>query len=126
MARLAFERDFTLKQLKAKYDYHEFLPRHVDKRAKTLFVSMKLKLSKSIDSTLEETYNNFYCINNSPLRQSIISYLKELLQSVPTYVSLCANVCISLCQRTLCANVSTCWCCCAYVFLCALAGGHVC
>ena len=92
MARLAFERDFTLKQLKAKYDYHEFLPRHVDKRAKTLFVSMKLKLSKSIDSTLEETYNNFYCINNSPLRQSIISYLKELLQSVPTYVSLCANV----------------------------------
>lgn len=81
MARLAFEKQYTLKQLKDKCSYQAFLPRHVAKRTRNPIV--KYQLNKSSESALEETYESFYRIAQHPHRHSIVSYLKQLLPSVP-------------------------------------------
>ncbi|XP_067941685.1 tyrosine-protein kinase JAK2-like isoform X2 [Watersipora subatra] len=85
MARLAFEKKYSLRQLKDKYAYHTFLPRHIAKKTRNPIVRRQLK--KPSDSALEETYENFQYVAKSPHRHSVVSYLMQLLPSVPEYAN---------------------------------------
>lgn len=81
MSRLAFEKGFTKEKLKDKYEYHAFLPRHVARKIKNILV--RLTLHKSSTSALDDTYDSFYSIGTNPHKNSVVSYLKKLLPSVP-------------------------------------------
>lgn len=82
MARVAFEKVLTLKQLKAKYSYVDFIPQHIRRKTQKALL-VKHKLNKTFDSALDKTYSNFYCVDNNPHKVTIISYLRQLLPSVP-------------------------------------------
>lgn len=81
MSRLAFEKGYTLKQLKDKYVYHTFLPRHVARKITNILV--RLTLHKSSRTALDDTYDSFYSLGTNPHKNSVVSYLKKLLPSVP-------------------------------------------